>query len=251
MIDWSRHFDRIWCISYTGFPERRAGAERELKRVGILDSGIFGWQRTVPTIFNDILFDVTKKRKLNDCLTKGCLSCLFGHYSCMKTSLGLGDRRILILEDDVRFRKDVGEVERGIGRLPSDSDIVLFDWFARIHADDRKNLSELERMKSNSVNEVYSRYDHLWGADCYMMSDRAMEDIVRQIECKFYPIDLYTSYLSDDHGLNRYFCVDQIAVQADTARSNNSEIYGPDVQATAYGLVGVDLSKFNLEDSPK
>ncbi len=251
MIDWKKHFDRIWCISYTGFPERRAGAERELKRVGILDSGIFGWQRTVPTIFNDILFDVTKNRNVNDCKTKGCMSCLFGHYACMKASLGLGGRRVLILEDDVRFRKDIEEVGHSLDRLPSDSDIVLFDWFARFYPNDRKNVSELERMKADSVNEVYSRYDHLWGADCYMLSARAMEDIVRQIECKLYPIDHYTSYLSDCHGLNRYFCIDQIAVQADTERSNNSDIYGPNVEAVAYGLAGVDLSRFNLENPQK
>lgn len=251
MIDWSSHFDRIWCISYTGFPERRSGAERELKRVGILDSGIFGWQRTVPTIFNDILFDVTKKRKLNDCPTKGSLSCLLGHYSCIKTSLGLGDRRILILEDDVSFLNDVDSIETGIDAMPTDSDVVLFDWIASFTGDEAIDNRNLDRMKSTKTNDRYSRFDHLWGGDCYMLSARAMKWISEEVERKFRPIDVYFTTLMDGQGLNRYFCVEQIAAQKVTPRSNCLESFGHDATTTSYKLTGVDLSKFNLENPQK
>lgn len=40
-------------------------------------------------------------------------------------------------------------------------------------------------------------------------------------------------------------------MQSDTERRNNSDIYGPGVEAVAYGLAGVDLSKFNLENPQK
>lgn len=246
MIEWKKHFDRIWCISYTGFPERYAEIESELGRVGILDSGIFNWQRTIPSIFNDILYDATKKRGLNDCRSKSSLSCLLGHYSCVKASLGLGDRRVLILEDDVRFLKDIDTISRRLDDVPGDSDIVLFDWFATYTGNYAQDSHEYERMKSDRVNGSYSRYNHLFGASCYMLSSRSMEAIVRLIERKFAPIDHYTSHLLDGCGLNRYFCVDQIACQKNFERSNNADLYGMAAVDMAYRIIGLDKTKFNL-----
>lgn len=245
MIDWSSHFDRIWSISYTGFEERRSWIESELKRTGILESGIFNWQRTVPTIFNDILFDVTKRKGFNECRSKGSLSCILGHYSCVKTSLGLGDRRILILEDDVSFLKDLSAVERGLTMIPADSDVVLFDWISSFSGNAALDARKLEAMKSDSVNALYSRFDHLWGGDCYLLSARAMKWIADEVERKFRPIDVYFTTLMDNVGFNRYFCIEQIAAQKKTVKSNCLEMYGRDAASRAYELDGLDLSKFS------
>lgn len=56
MIDWKHHFDHIFCLHYVPNVDRKQRIESELKRVGILDSGIFSWHMSVPSPYKDKMY---------------------------------------------------------------------------------------------------------------------------------------------------------------------------------------------------
>jgi len=52
--------------------------------------------------------------------------CTLAHYEIYKEAQGLNLNRILILEDDVVFLKDLNEIKRIINNMP-DYDVIQFD----------------------------------------------------------------------------------------------------------------------------
>ncbi len=132
MTDWKRHFTHIVCLHAEANADRLPWLESELARVGIADSGIFrlhvsraedpdrddavaresanpvNWCRNVPAY---IRIGYENLRILERCIAEDC-------------------GRILLLENDITFAKDVDLIEAGLGAMEeSGADIVQFDRF--------------------------------------------------------------------------------------------------------------------------
>ena len=82
-------------------------AEAELKRIGILGLDNFSWHYSVPNKYYDLLFyndtstiDVPSVNITN-------INYTVNSYQLIKMAYELGYERILVIEDDVRFLKDV------------------------------------------------------------------------------------------------------------------------------------------------
>ena len=100
-------FDHIYCIHYLPYRDRLKDAEAELKRIGILDLDNFSWHYSVPNKYYDLLFyndtsaiDVPSVNITN-------INYTVNSYQLIKMAYELGYERILVIEDDVRFLKDV------------------------------------------------------------------------------------------------------------------------------------------------
>lgn len=246
-VDWSI-FDSIWGISFTGYTERRKGVESELKRIGILDSGRFNWRFTFPTIFDNILFDVTKKQlKHNTCKNVSSMSCSLGHYGCIKTAYELGHEFILIMEDDIRFLKDVGRIADIIKTVPPCADIVNFD---ALPSDAQWNeMTYKNAVETGSYNDNFFRADGFMGGSCYALSRRAMKAICMRYEQMLAPADHYLSgliYLGND--ISRYVSKESVCCQLTYGNSVNSKLYGQDSLHVVYARKKLDYSKYNIFD---
>ena len=246
-IDWSI-FDSIWCITFTGYPERKCGVESELKRIGILDSKNFNWRYTYPSIFDNILFDVTRKQlKHNECPNVPVLNCLFGHYGCIKTAYELGHEFILVMEDDIRFLKDIKRIKKIMSEIPPCADIVNFD---ALPSGPRWSAEKYEQSSHESkYNDEFYSYNGMMGAACYALSRKAMKAICIRVEQMLFPFDIYTSgdvYLGSD--ISRYASYESICCQLTYGKSMNVANFGDDSLHSPYSRKCLDYSKYNIFD---
>ena len=125
MINWSTHFDRIFCIFHLPYHNRMPRLRDELSRLGILDSGIFEWRYTTPSPYDKPVWDsLSNKKNISQvCYVNQLLELL----RILKESIELHYERILVLEDDVAFLKDLEELDRILGNIPKGYDIIQLD----------------------------------------------------------------------------------------------------------------------------
>ena len=207
MIEWNKYFDHIYCVHFLPYKDRLAKIKSELKRVGILDSGIFSWQYTWDTPF----YNVLSRTGINKALSVGYMKCGLSQYYCHKEAYDLGYNRILVLEDDISFLKDLDKIKEILEATPEDYDLVLYDNTGRNPAKYHKYREE------NQINDFFCHYDNdMILASCYGASRNFMK---HKIECEEKALntnDKYMSYnpaMPENPKLKRAFAVDLIACQ--------------------------------------
>ena len=129
MIDWRSQFDKIYCIHYFKQKERLPRISAELKRVGILDSGIFEWFYDYDSPFFNRLQRSLSNGQNSDILNPQQFSyfkCSFTHYRLWKEICAREFKRTLIIEDDEVFLKDLDLIQK-LYRESGDFDLCLFD----------------------------------------------------------------------------------------------------------------------------
>lgn len=207
MIKWDKYFDHIYCVHFLPYKDRLAKITSELKRVGILDSGIFSWQYTWDTPF----YDVLSRTSINKALSVGYMKCGLSQYYCHKEAYDLGYDRILVLEDDISFLKDLDKIQEILEATPEDYDLVLYDNTGR-------NPAKYHQYREkNQINDFFCHYDNdMILASCYGASRNFMK---HKIECEEKALntnDKYMSYnlaMPENPKLKRAFAIDLIACQ--------------------------------------
>lgn len=246
-VDWSI-FDSIWGLTFTGYPERKAALEKEFKRVGILDSGRFNWRFTFPSIFDNILFDVTKKQlKHNTCMNVPVMSCAMGHYGCIKTAYELGHNFALFLEDDIRFLKDIGKLAEIFKMIPPCGDVINFDVLPSGRKWNREKYDNMVR--GGTYNDEFFSYYDMCGASCYALSRKAMRAICIRYEQSIFPADDYTSGIVNlGKDVSYYASKTAACCQVTFGKSMNVNNYGKDTLHAAYACKGLNYSDYNIKD---
>lgn len=123
---WDR-FDMVIVLAFTGYQDRIPPLMAELRRVGLADRAELFWSFPSP-------FDT---RFANSIRLSGTIHSLpqfneaMAHYRALKTALELGKSSVLVLEDDVRFLRDVAGIEAALQQLPGDCDVAKLEWFRR------------------------------------------------------------------------------------------------------------------------
>lgn len=235
---WDR-FGRKTLLTFTGYKDRAPGAMKELERVEMNDVNV-QWQ--FPNPFESVLLKYLNHEK---CLSTGFMNATMGHYSAIKTAYHLGMSSCIVIEDDIRFLKDIEEVHKAVRSLPEDFDVALFDMF--LHGGNDREFNEYIFAKGNrKVNQDWAEYDNLISQGCYSMSRRAMERYIwlneaavtdRRIgKLRIGDHFLSRKYMGDDMKL--YFSVNHVAIQKIMGKnnSNTDNMYGRiEVDESLYG----------------
>ena len=148
-MKWKDRYDRIYCCHFLPQTEKLPRLMDELRRVGISDSGILEMRYTVPCRYDAVIWEKYKDESLAPSVAyvNICLEILKILYE----SRHFGYRRILLLENDVAFLKDIGEIDRMLDTAPLDYDIVQYDKFV---LDNGWMKQEWEkRIKYNRINK--------------------------------------------------------------------------------------------------
>jgi len=165
MIEWSRHFSRVYCIHYLPYAERIGWLKKEFERVGLSDSGILRFRYTNPCKFDHLFGDVLK-------IPNGYVNLSLEFKSILNEALGEGLDRILILENDVCFRNDLGEIEDILSAMPSEEPIVQLDKFY-----DGDTIHYKQHVFLHSVNDEFFMSDGetFNGGDCFSLTRQGAE----------------------------------------------------------------------------
>ena len=172
---WDR-FGYVGAMCFTGYKDRLPALKHELARVGLLDKVTFHW---------DFPNDVFRERAARGLPFKNenrkrCFPLGYSNYRVVKTAYHLGSDRCLVIQDDIRFLKDVGEIERILSMLPEDYELAMLD----------KNLeggaADLERWmrdpRAMKVNDAWISFNSMYSAGCYAMSRGMMERYIMVYE---------------------------------------------------------------------
>ena len=213
MIKWEKKFDAIYCISLADNISRRDDLKKELSRVGILNLNIFHWKITVKNELYKYIWNnpSLKANKWWFHLT-GTLNCTLEHYAVYKECLALGYKRVLILEDDVVFLKDIKEIEKAIDNIPENYDILKFNsYFSGTEGEIQKVIND------NKINDYYFDYSSLQqiSAACYAVSSKAMIILSKYQETFYQPSDaiLNVQNTEIDSKLVRVSTIKDICIQ--------------------------------------
>ena len=246
-------FDKIVCLHFIPWDDERFEAtKKELKRVGILDLPQFDWELTVPNkFFEYIKIPAGKIQRGHGTVTKKTLQQTLHQYTLFKKLQLQGYQRVLFLEDDIAFHKDLDFIKSILEQTPEDWDVANFDPFRRRGwlGAGKGYWGHYYDLKGNEVpydwnGETFLRYNSVvYNTDCVGLTGKAIAQIVERQENNLCPGDWYTWRETGD--LNTY-CVSKgnnICVQNKTFDTKVSDEYS---STFAQVYKGLDLTKYNI-----
>lgn len=222
-------------VCFTGTPERAVRAEAELKRVGV-DEVVKWW--SFPNPFDRVLLNAMPHTKMFD-KSIGFFNCSRTHYRIIKTNYELGERAVMVCEDDVRFRRDIRRLDDIIMRSPQ-FDVLLLDGIPP-----KKGIkTPLEK-----IGDGWSRFESMRSGACYLLSRKAMERIIWLYESAVDPsVPKRCARICDQwfeanllKGLSLVMATPNIAVQQTIPGHHNS---GNAWRLAGYETLGVDLDEY-------
>lgn len=212
---WTK-FDYIAVICYTGYKTRFYELLPELRRVGLSNKVHIHWD--FPSVYRDRLFNAVGKSSYN--AKGGSFFMGVNHYNAIKTAQQLGCKSILVMEDDIRFLRDIKLIEAIVESLPADYDLALFD---RSKPGDLSEEEFLDDIRKRPVNKFWRRYDTASSCGMYALSENGINHYLGIIEeevrgDRIRNSDFYfkrgwknTTYWESDKNL--YFAYPNVAVQ--------------------------------------
>lgn len=229
-------FDHIYCLHYLPDADRLPKLKSELSRVGIDENAdYFSWKYDYPSPLLDLTF---KNLNMDTALTSSSRPYIkrvsLKHYEIMKEALERGYKRILIMEDDIRFHNDLDYIGRMLENLP-DTDIVMLDKMVSSSVKDSMKYKEYVRTlpEGSLYADMPSNIFFIF-ASCYVLNETAMKHIVALQEEKLLPPD--TPF--NDSALTGSFAVINVAIQDPELKTIKNE---------GYDKIGLDLSQYKKE----
>lgn len=237
---WDR-FQRKTVLTFTGYRDRAEAVMSEIARVGMSSVNV-QWQ--FPNPFEEILVRHLSHKKGLD--RQGYMNCTMGHYSAIKTAFCLGMETCLVMEDDIAFLKDIGEMEAIVCALPEDYDVAMLDWFATSPGYPPESVKKCIRDKS--VNRYWAKFDAVRSCGCYALSRRAMEKLIWLNEAavtnpkigKMRICDQFFEKRFMGDGMRMYLSKKNVAIQRHTMVHNSNF----DMISMAYKSMGIDASEY-------
>jgi len=179
MVRWGDRFDMTISLCFTGNRDRVPSLDTELERVG-LRVGLRMWN--VPSPHEKLVVDALPRINPWMSWNAGFRNSGFGHYRAAKTALELGVERCLIVEDDIRFLRDLDALAETVDAAPDAADVWLFDLLKRGSEDSAAIREHLER---NARGRWTTPTDNPCSMACYGLSRKGMRFIVGCFENAF------------------------------------------------------------------
>lgn len=129
IIPWSDYFDHIYCFNFLPNVARRKAMEKELQRVGILNSGIFSFFHSSPDPWERCVERIAPRTSPEPKSNIGFINLGLATARALREAKWLGYGRVLFLEDDVRFLKDISALYDIIHGSPWERNIIQYDKF--------------------------------------------------------------------------------------------------------------------------
>lgn len=236
MIDWKKYFDYIYCIHYKPHIERFEELNNELKHVGILDSGIFEYLYTEED--NNEYRIKANKVTIN-------------HHKCLNHAYINGYNRILILENDIKFLKDLSLLEIYLENIPNDADLVLFDYIFGFEFEEINRLFQLKETNQNQYINI-GKINRVFSAACYMCSSKMQKHLITNYNKFQTTPDFFTTYhkvsidQSEDINLKRYIPNKNIAIQKVFENNLRNTLHGENNIYDRYKYQGINLEDYNI-----
>ena len=231
-------FDHIYCLHYLPYSDRLPKLKSELERVGINENAdYFSWVYDYPSQFLDLVFE-DDRLKLSLALRSSSRPFLkkvaLKHYEIAKDAYEKGYKRILVLEDDIRFHKDISFISKMLSNVP-DNDIIMFD--KMVASSSKETAKYNKRIREAGKDALYASMDDIFFifTSCYSLNRNGMRHIIEQQEKSLLPPD--TPF--NDTEITGSFAVLNLAIQDPKLKN---------IEKESYKKIGLDLTMYNCDD---
>lgn len=244
MIDWSRHFDRAYCVHY--LPQKRKWTRlvSELKRVGLCGNPIFEMRYTTDLTY-----------KFDECIRQhagvrannaGCVNLGLEVMSILAEAQAFGYKRIMILENDVAFLKDLREIEATLEAIPPDADVVQMDNFVVPNGQEFYRALKAQRRAGDRFFDA-GFHTFYSGAVFALNSAVAIQTMIDEMQTHLEPPDAFFAPLGA-RGLKRVVADRSIGIQLVYSDSITADMWGINSHHDGYMRSDVDYSLYNVPD---
>ena len=237
-IDWAKYFDKIYCLHYLPYKERLPLLQQELKRIDIWQSGIFEMRYTSPTRYDSLL----TAEIAGGAPARASIVNITMEYNRLFAEAGiLGYRRVLFLEDDETFLKDIAAIEEMLENIPADADIVQFD--KNVHSSDGEAFQKW--FAQHKEDGLFIKADGIafHNSGCFMASAKAMAAMHREIERNIVPPDVLFMTIAQ-----RYVARKNLVIQRFSTNSLSSHLYSITSFDGIYKTQGIDYKEYALPE---
>lgn len=219
-------FDHIYCLHYLPASDRLEPIKKELRHVGIDENAdYFSWVYDYPSDFLDLVYKDSRVN-MNGALKSSGRDYIkrvsMKHYEIIKEAYSLGYERILILENDVRFHRDLDYIKLMLSNIP-DSDVIMFD--KMVCAAPGEGLKYQRYVKTLPEDALYGSINEsgvfFIFCSCYSLNRKAMEHIINTYEKTLIPPDTPLN----DKTLTGSFAIINLAIQDPTLKTRKAETY--------------------------
>ena len=240
-IDWARYFDAIYCVHFAPQAAKVPRLAAELDRVGIRKSGICHLRITNETTFDRILFDHYRSMG-HPIPDRGCVNLAMEIVSILNQAIHSKMNRILILENDVAFLRDLRQIDATLQTMPDEADCVQFDKFVapKGEAQYRKQIEEsVSERFFNPGNTTY------YSGACFALSRQGMKYLRHALTtvCPL-PPDSYFAPIQ----WKRWVAKKNLAIQLVYTGSISANLYGINSHHDGYRRAGVDYAEYNVPE---
>jgi hypothetical protein len=135
---WDR-FDAVAVLCSTNRLHRQDSIRAELSRVGLAGRVSWFWDFDNPFMVR-LAHNI---RLASDVRDISCFRATMNHYRAVKTLLELGHSHVLVLEDDVRFLRDLDALSASLSAMPADYDMAKLEWTGHLSRG-KRSLPDIE-----------------------------------------------------------------------------------------------------------
>ena len=222
-IDWTKYVDAIWCISYIKYKNRREECEKELEFMDILHSPIFNYYYTFTNKFEYMVLDQVKPafRDYHNHRRDIALNVMMAYHNLLRMAQDFGYKKVLIVEDDLRFVRDKQRMIDTLEHLPEEWDYIQFDKIQ--NHENYKMLSSLEPGPYFNANYTGG----YWGTAFCMWGNKGIDVAVEVFEKDMVVSDYVLANRDDPrlNGLKRFVPTRHLMWQADQHECYFNRLY--------------------------
>ena len=241
-IDWKNYFDHIYCLHYLPSRHKLPRLLGELERVGILDSGIFSLRETVPSPYDQIIFE--KQKDPVCCPTPIFVNICLEVRRILYDAKHFGYQRILMLENDVAFLKDLEMLKCGLDMTPVGFGVVQYDKFVNPQFVDDYNW----RLKNKSINEYYFSGSGgkvaYTSAACFGLFGVAIDEFLRVMDTRICATDIPYQFVNSGYAIAKK----NLAVQVMYKGSQSISTVGVEYMHRVYKNAGIDYALYAVPE---
>jgi len=236
MHAWNELFDSVYCINLATRPERRITMQRRFDEAGLTVEFVNG----LPAVFVKRYWELKNKHDGADIQNHYHIACALAHCSVYALALARGQKKILVLEDDVRIHIKSDENTRTFMKnVPSNWDLL---YFGCIPLSECMGYWSYNLIDPHMISPGIAKASNLWTTMAYAVNEKMMNHMVNVYGAEMpMAIDNYAvRVIQKSSEFNSYAVMPQIVATEDGASDTEG--------GTQNGLKSIDSRYASYEE---
>lgn len=201
----SNYVDKVYVINLLSRTDRREFIINEMKDIGVYDDLISTNKLEIVDAvpnpgFNKEVLEKFNQVNNSDIGSCGLYFCALEHYKILKRAQYYGYERILILEDDACFLRNINELYRALDFMPENFSILHMEGYY-FPANTGASCEEWTNVLADDIKAARwheNGYFRLWAAAALIYSKKGMEKYIEMQENCFRGSDVPTLIIDED-----------------------------------------------------